>query len=433
MAVRVRIPGGRTKVTCPSCWKVVEPADLLWVSTHADLRGDAYLDTDTPKRFLPSRFDVHGFALDAKGERCHELACPKCHLLVPRILTEVKPITVSIFGAPSSGKSYLLAASIWELRKKLSAFNVNFTDADPVANRVISDYEQRLFLTDTPRELVRIPKTEPQGDLYQSVNYGDRMETYGRPFVFSLRPSASRPRGAGGKEPRVASRALCLYDNAGEHFLPSADYSITPATDHLALSESLIFVFDPLQDPTFRAALRETSHDPQLGKRDGRLEPQDKILLEAAKRIRQKANLPADAVLEKPLIVAVNKYDTWSSLLPQLQLGSIFPYAKTADGTVALNLSLLETVSQHLRDFLAIHARYFVDACDSFCTDVLYVPVSPQGCSPQSMEDGGSYGVRPGDIQPIWAEVPLLYAIARSKSRLIPAARVAAGGGPANT
>lgn len=60
-----------------------------------------------------------------------------------------------------------------------------------------------------------------------------------------------------------------------------------------------------------------------------------------------------------------------------------------------------------------------VAACESFCDDVTFIPVSPQGCSPEP--HGGLLGVRPENIKPIWAEVPLLYAIGRAKCTLIPA------------
>lgn len=407
----------RSRLTCPSCWKELRPEDLLWVASHPDLRGDTFLGDDALKRFLPSRFDVDGFALDAKGLRCQSLACPACHLPVPRILVEFKPTFISIIGAPSSGKSYFLASTIWETRQKCRALNVSFTDADPVANQIISAYEQKLFLNDHPDRFVAIPKTEEDGELYQFVNYGSRKALYARPFVFALSPTAKHFQIGGAENVRNLSRALCLYDNAGEHFQPKQEAELSPATDHLALSEALLYVFDPLQHPRFRQLCRQHSQDPQLA-HDFRSYRQDEILLEAAKRIRQKANLAQHQRFKRPLIVVVNKYDVWQTLLPSIDLNNLHVYQPTANGIVGLNTTAIEEVSHAVRNLLNETAPEVVAACESFCDDLTFIPVSPQGCSPE--RDQGLLGVRPRDIKPIWAEVPMLYALGRAKWGLIP-------------
>src|SRR5690606_5447676 len=122
------------------------------------------------RRFLPSRFDPVGRALDVRGEPCHALACPHCHLTYPRDLLELPTTFLSIVGAPGSGKSYFLTSSMWSLRRSLaSQFLVSFEDADPDANLKLQDYEQRLFFNDNPRGLVALPKTELDGDLYEQV------------------------------------------------------------------------------------------------------------------------------------------------------------------------------------------------------------------------------------------------------------------------
>ena len=52
---------------------------------------------------------------------------------VPRALLEMKPVFLSILGAPASGKSYFLASMTWRLRQLLPRqFALNFGDADPV-------------------------------------------------------------------------------------------------------------------------------------------------------------------------------------------------------------------------------------------------------------------------------------------------------------
>jgi hypothetical protein len=222
------------------------------------------------------------------------------------------------------------------------------------------------------------------------------------------------------KSVRTVSRALCLYDSAGEHFQAMSEAELSPATDHLALSEALIFVLDPLQHPKFRRLCREHSDDPQLSS-EFRCYRQDEILLEAAKRIRQKANIAVHERFKRPLVVAVNKYDTWGTLLPDLELRNISPYCRLNGGQQALDLSTLAMVSRKVEKLLRQTAPELVVACEGFCDDVIYLPVSPQGCAPLRTE-GDRLGVRPIDLCPTWAEVPLVYSISRSKCALVPKA-----------
>ena len=75
------------------------------------------------------------------------LDCPRCHLTLPRVLLEVEPTFISILGTPACGKSFLLAALAWQLRRLLpQQFGLSFADADPLSNRVLHEYEESLFL-----------------------------------------------------------------------------------------------------------------------------------------------------------------------------------------------------------------------------------------------------------------------------------------------
>src|SRR5258707_10412881 len=105
------------RTTCPHCWSNFAPADGLWISSHPDLLGDPRLGPEQAQRFLPTRFNVDGNALDARGLVCHNLACPRCHLPVPRVMLETEPAFVSILGTPACGKSYYLTALTWESRR----------------------------------------------------------------------------------------------------------------------------------------------------------------------------------------------------------------------------------------------------------------------------------------------------------------------------
>ena len=135
----------RPRATCPHCWHVFPLEETLWVSAHPALNGDARLGTECQRRFLPTRFDASGNALDSHGSVCSELACPKCHLVVPRAMFEMRSLFYSILGSPGSGKSHLIATTTWTLRQTLGRdFQLSFSDADPESNRVDSSYSQLL-------------------------------------------------------------------------------------------------------------------------------------------------------------------------------------------------------------------------------------------------------------------------------------------------
>jgi hypothetical protein len=411
------------RVTCPHCWHRFPPEEINWVAGHSDLVGDPLLGPDSQQRFLPSRFDPDGLAIDVKGVACHQLACPRCHLIVPRAIVEMDPLFISILGAPAAGKSYFLAAMTWFLRSTLPKyFRLTFADADPQANMMLNAYEEKLFLSSQPNQLASLPKTQLEGDLYQSVRYGDRVVSYPRPFIFTLRPAENHTNAS---KAHKLSRALCLYDNAGEHFLPGEYYNPNrPGTDHLAVSRALLFLFDPTQHPNFRRACAGKSSDPQMN-RVLQAHRQDQILLEAANRIRAQTKLAQHEKSTRPLIVVVTKYDAWSCLTHQPELKTSWAIRKTTSGLSALEIDKLQKFSDQIRRLLSQYAPEIVAAAEAFSSDVTYLPSSALGHRPMLDEPSGSLGIRPQDIQPMWAEIPMLYALYRASRGLIPIARSA--------
>jgi hypothetical protein len=421
----IRSGGGiaiQARVICPHCWNAFSPDQALWVAEHPDLVGDLRLGADAPKRFLPTRFDLHGAALDARGFACHGLACPKCHLSIPRPLFEMPPAFLSILGAPSCGKSYFLTAMTWRLRTVLPKyFSLSFSDADQVMNHVLHEYESLQFLNPKQDELVAIKKTEEQGDLYDTVLFGDQRISYPRPFMFAVAPAIGHPNY---NSAAAAARALCVYDNAGESFLPGADTATSPVTRHLALSRALLFLFDPTQDMRFRKRCNGKTADPQMVERSERLDReravrQETILAEAAQRVRRFSGLGQSQKHPRPLIVVVTKLDAWSSLLGVKELRS--PWERSARGTVtAMQLDLIDALSQKLRSLLWQVSPEIVSVAEEFASQVLYVPISATGRSPERDSRSGALGFRPKDIKPVWAEVPLLYAMSRWMQGLVP-------------
>lgn len=412
----------RSRVTCPHCWNEFPPDRALWIAQHPDLVGDPRLGADQPQRFLPTRFNLQGAAIDARGFACHGLACPSCHLGVPRAMFEMRKMFLSILGSPASGKSYFLAAMTWRLRRVLPKyFAVGFNDADPALNHRLHEYESLQFLNPDQEALVAIEKTETQGDLYDMVLFGDQAVSYPRPFMFSLLPLEGHPNL---RSCAKVARSICVYDNAGESFLPGEDASTSPVTRHLALSRVLMFLFDPTQDMRYRRLCSGKTADPQMMERAERLQReravrQETILSEAAQRVRRYAGLTQSQKHDRPLIVVVTKFDSWKHLLA----GATLPDARVAsplDNHSALNLEGIEEVSMLLRRLLWKVSPEIVAAAESFASQVLYVPVSATGRGPEIDPHTGALGFRPKDMKPIWAEVPMLYALARWTQGLVP-------------
>ena len=421
-----RTPRLLPQVTCPHCWEVFAPEEVLWISEHGDLLGDTRLGPEQMQRFLPTRFNVEGNAIDARGFTCFALACPECHLPVPRCLLEMQPIFMSILGAPASGKSYFLAAMTWELRKVLGQqFSLSFTDADTVANRTLNEYEESLFMNPNSEQLIPlgnlIRKTEVQGEMYDTVMYDQQSIRYPRPFLFSMLPQAAHINAARSAE---FARALCLYDNAGESFQPGQDTTAAPVTRHLARASTLFYMFDPTQDSRFRELCQR---DYQQTLHSGRGGPtrQEPILQEAAARVRRHAGLRHDQRHDSPLIVVLTKYDSWSHLLDPGDQDE--PWREISRGPdeadhpmLCLDVPAIERRSQAARQLLCEICPEIVNSAEAFCSQVYYIPVSAVGWSTSLDDNSHDLAVRPRDARPYWVTVPLLYSLAKWSPGLVP-------------
>lgn len=406
----------RQRITCPHCWHVYSPETSLWVAQHESLLGDPALGAEQYQRFLPTRFNVDGAALDARGFPCHAIACPRCHLPVPRKLLELAPLFISFIGAPSSGKSYFLTAMTWEMRQTLARdFAMTFSDAEPAANRDLNEYEEQLFLSKHPEKLYILNKTETEGDHYNSVTLGNQTIQYLRPFFFSVTPTEQHPNYKIASE---LSRALCLYDNAGESFLPGADRAAAPVTRHLALSRVRFFLFDPTQDPRFRRACGSQSGDPQMHAQ-ARTSRQETILHEAADRVQRYAQASSESSQDRPLVVVVTKLDAWSQMLDHTDWS--LPWKRNKKlGICVVNTAEVEEVSREIRELLLKLTPEVVTAAEGFSRQVVYIPASAIGGRPEVDPASGMLAVRPKSVNPIWVQVPLIYSLAKWVSGLIP-------------
>lgn len=412
----------RQKIVCPHCWYEFSPDETLWVAEHPDLEDDVQL-VDQPQRFLPNRFDPVGRAIDAGNVSCEDLACPQCHLIVPRALFEIIPFFASIVGTVSCGKTYFLTAMTWKLRRLLpQRFELLFADTDLNSNKKLKEYERLLFYNPESDQPIKLRKTEinPMGapDLYNQVKIDNRPVTFPRPFFFVIRPQDSHP-----NSHSVArhARAICLYDNAGEHFEPGADSQRTPVTRHLARSRVVFMLFDPTQDPNMRAACSPDATDPQIVHGPVTLR-QDLVLHEVVDRIRRDTGLGLSERHNRPLIVVLTKFDAWCHLLKVKELRE--PYKQAKSGLFVLDLAYIEKVSEAIKKLLWKYCPDFVASAQGFAENVTYIPVSATGCAPgYDPLTEEVLGMRPSDINPMWVEVPLLYTLARFEGNLIGYAR----------
>ena len=416
----------RPQLTCPHCWTVFPTDKLLRIAECPDLLGDSRLGESARQRFLPSRFDPKGNAIDGKGFPCHRLACPNCHLPVPRSLLESSPFFVSIVGAPASGKSYFLASMTWTLRRSLPKhFCVGFSDADPEMNQRLQRYESMQFLQRENDQLVALEKTETHGDLYNTILFNDQEVAYPQPFVFSLAPTTAHPQAV---NPLRYSAMLCLYDNAGESFLPGEDRATQPVTRHLAKSHAVFFLFDPTQDDRFRSICKNETNDPQLARRTDavkiRRSPvrQETILMEMIERIRGYTGMGTHDIFRTPLTIVVTKFDAWKHLLSGVDIRN--PWRSLPSQTVhALDPEAVRSMSTQVRRLLQQTVPDIVSLSEQFASEVSYLPVSATGRPPSVDPTSGALGFRTAEIVPIWIDVPIIDALSRSFPGIVPVLR----------
>jgi hypothetical protein len=379
---------------CPYCRTVSLLEDVLSVSTSPALLGDPVLGEGEQRRFLPSQFTGNGLALDSEGGVCTEIACPRCHMALPRMLLETPQMVMSVIGAAGAGKSVFLASSMWQCRQVLNRmFGVSFMDLDPVANRWINAYEEKLFFQEDDQMLQQIEKTDLQAsNVCRTVMLDGDSVLLPLPSFFQLRTKT---------EPQPQS--LVVYDSAGEHFRAGADTQASAVTLNMLNADVLFFMFDPSADPRFRPMLDHGS-----GTAHNYAQRQDVLLAEMAARIRRHMGNRSETRLTKPLIFGVSKADLLRQHLPL----DAEIYKKFDEKRLALDLVVLKQVSEATENLLNDVSPEVTATAHDIASEVWFVPVSALGHNPMRE------GVRPCDIKPIWTELPVVFTLA--KKGLIP-------------
>ncbi len=418
----------RTQIICPHCWHVFTPDQVLWISESPDLLGDSRLGELAQQRFLPHRFDIKSNAIDAEGFACMKLACPHCHLIIPRTLFEMPLFFLSIVGAPAAGKSYYLASMSWQLRKTLPKhFQYNISDTLPEMNHRLHQYESQQFFETGENRIVAIEKTEVYSETNNRVIVNGQEIAYPQPFLFSLSPTRAH---AHYRYREQLQQILCLYDNAGESYLPGEDKALLPLTHHLSRSRAILFLYDPTQDPRFRKASRGKTDDPQMndgvnGSAIRRTQVrQELILSEMTHRVRTHLGLSSDLQENAPpLIVVITKADSWSHLLGHPKFDPPWRPVGLDDSYCALDMPAVLRMSAKCRKLLAEMVPEFVGSAEQLTKNVLYIPVSATGIAPTVNPDTGALGFRPDDLRPFWVEVPILCSLTLQTRGMIPQLR----------
>ena len=387
----------RDTVTCPHCWERWPATEVRFVSESPDFLGDPILGQDAHFRFLPSRYTLAGQALDPSGVVCRRMACPRCHGELPTEVLELPQTTLSIVGAPASGKSVMLAAATFGLRTGQVVPGLHFRDLDPTLNDLTIGMEAKLFKSGDPYKPAMISKTEVAGELYREYRAGFLRKVAPKPQLFSV------SRG-------TMNSILALYDNAGEHFLPGARGIAEHATNHLAASQAIVFVVDPTQDVRVYEQLGGREETIGRGGLAGAGVRGDLILNELYGRIRRlRAMRGADRVSAR-LVIALSKADLWMSLAPKVAAEAAAE--ANSNGMRMPDGPAQDRIHWACKEFLESRLPELVGVAASFDADFRIVPFSGLGRAPQSTTPSAQLQIRPVDVKPLWAAVPMISALA---------------------
>ncbi len=385
-------PNPDGELTCPVCWLRFDTGDIMHIAVHDSLRGDPVLGEDAQQRFLATRFNNAGQALDAMGIPSSEVACPHCRRKLPPSFLGMPHHIISLVGDQSAGKSYFLSV----LTKVLPAtlyrdFGIVFQDSDPTGNAPVNDMRKVLFGAQTPAQ-AKLAKTVFEGAMYERLPRQGRMVALPRPFVYTLAP----------EDKTREQCALIFYDNAGEHFQPGVNIVEQPGAQHVASAAGIIYLFDPFNSPEFRGSIRDTK-DPQIEKPV--VDQQDIILAEMRARIQTIRNLRPNEPINTPIAFVVGKCDVW------LQLLNGRPLQRPLRDRTLVN-SVVEDNSNIVRDLMHQLCPSVLANAEALSTNVMFFAASSFGHTPLKIGPG-EYVPDPSKLQPVNVEVPLLWILSQ--------------------
>ena len=414
------------KIMCPSCWEYFSLEDVLWFARfHKEIEPDPFLTEYDSIRFLPEHFTPSGKAICENGDECELLACPHCHLEIPRSYLNSFPIVTSVVGGVGVGKSYYHATLVQWIRDSLKknfgwhgelATYVHQRDGKRPGNEKLTDQAEILFplrrLTEEEENVpVTLEKTD-QDDNCQEVkrptgpNGEMRMEKLIIPFIYDLIPSNGL---LNVNENSTSLYSVCLYDHAGENLRLGTD--AVKLSQHLKTSNAIFFLYDPTYNGRFSKAMGY-SGTTETNQWD--------IPSNVFRNMKNMITNDVVAMIDVPLVVIVTKCDLWMHLLtPESQKNLMSNPWGSKSGVCSLSQSTLRDVSVDIRNLMEKYDVSFVNDVEQFASDVLYVPVSATGNVKPEVGPDKVPRYKPHSLKPIWIGVPFLYVLARHRDRLI--------------
>ena len=385
-------PNIEGELSCPVCWLRFDAGDIMHIAVHDSLRGDPLLGEDAQQRFLATRFNNAGQAVDAMGLPTSEMACPHCRRKLPPSFPGMPHHILSLVGDQSAGKSYFLSVLTKVLPVTLyREFGIVFQDSDPTGNAPVNDMRKALFGAQSPAQ-AKLAKTVFEGAMYERLPRQGRMVALPRPFVYTL-----------AAEEKTRERcALIFYDNAGEHFQPGVNIVEQPGAQHVASAAGIMYLFDPFNSPEFRRVLRDTK-DPQMEKPV--VDQQDIILAEMRARIKMIRNLRPDERISTPVAFIVGKSDGWQQLLGGRELRNPIQAGK-------LDMAVVEENSETVRNLLLELCPAVVANAEALSSSVRFFAASAFGHTPLKVGPG-DYVPDPAKLQPTGVEAPLLWILSQ--------------------
>ena len=222
------------------------------------------------------------------------------------------------------------------------------------------------------------------------------------PFIFTMSPTTYNQNLS---EKEKLGRNVILYDNAGEHFEPGRDSITNLATQHLIHSDGIFFLFDPFKDS--RMVTQCDPSDPQFSQISKGAD-QVVLLNEMISRIRTYSGLANGKKYSTPLIIIVPKYDAWRHIFPFNLEEVPYLYYDNKNFSNILEIGQITNISFVTRELLQELVPEVVTTSENFFEQVYYLPVSSLGRIPEYDVKKDMIGIKPINLKPIWAEVPML-------------------------
>lgn len=381
------VPKG-SGMSCPTCWMKFGAGDLMHIAVHESLRGDPMLGNSYMLRFFAKEYSSNGRPLDPKGVPVFETACPFCRRQLPKKFGVIPQHIISLVGDQGSGKSYYLSTLTSHLGDVLySNFKLRLRDADPSGNAILNEMQNSILSAIKPEDAI-LAKTKLEGDMYVKIKRHGRSMAYPRPFTYNVENVASKQ----------DLCSLVLYDNAGEHYQPGVNIAESPGALHVAYSDLIIFLFDPLNSIQFGKALQKTTPDTE---RKRIVDKHLTILSEMENRISTVENSIGGKNQEKIFAFVINKLDAWEHLLGKDPLQD-----PMFDGRI--NLDIIDKNSDRLKELLMSICPSIAAAAEAISKHCKFFAACPLGHSPVKTSTG-LHAPDPSKINPKFVELPVVW------------------------